>query len=642
MCGISGFYTKNNHNYNFNNILKKISEPIYKRGPDNYGLWTDNINIGLAHQRLSIIDLSPMGNQPMISNNKNLIISFNGEIYNFLELKNELIKSGMKFQTNSDTEVLLNACDLWGLKKTLDKIEGMFAFALWDNSKKELTLIRDRLGEKPLYWSIQDKNFYFGSQVSSIISNPIFKKKINYNSMSNFIYRGVFDYDESIYEDVQQIEPGSYLTIDYNFNFKLNKYWNAEDKINKLKKNQNSINYEDSKNILHGIINQSVKKTMISDVPLGCFLSGGIDSSLIASLMQNNSEKKIETFSIGFENKDLDESKFASQIAKCIGTSHNELIIDPNTIIDLIPDVPKIYDEPFADSSQLPTYILSKFTRKKVKVALSGDGGDELFAGYNRYKWNKNVQLFNKSTPLNLRKLLSNLLTKISPELYDKLSYYLIPQKYRPSMLGDKVYKLSNVINQKNNKKIYEILTSFWPEEIRLVNDVNTSLNYYEKIQNKNNNLSDLQLLQLLDLITYLPNDILTKVDRASMYNSLEVRVPLLNHNIVEFALSLKDNFKIDRNNSKKILKDILSEYIPYSQFQRPKMGFAIPLASWLRGPLREWAESYLDLNKLNNSNLNSRLILNRWNEHLSGKRNWQYSIWNILILQSWREHWKV
>ncbi len=642
MCGIAGILTISKENYNFDKILKEISHPIRRRGPDNYGAWSDGRIIGMAHQRLSVIDLSSFSNQPMISKTKKFVISYNGEIYNYLDLKKELLKNGVKFFTTSDTEVLINACEYWGVEKTLNKIEGMFSFALWNNEQKKLYLARDRIGEKPLYWSKQGKHFYFGSQVSSIVSNPLFEKKINNNSMSNFIYRGVFDYNESIYQDIQQIEPGSYLSINSNFKIEINKYWNLFDQINIQKNHLNNLSYEDIKKNLHELINDSVKKTMIADVPLGCFLSGGIDSSLIASIMQKNSSKKIETFSIGFENKNMDESKFASQIAKSIGTSHNELIVEPKDILDIVSEIPKIYDEPFADSSQLPTFILSKFTREKVKVSLSGDGGDELFGGYNRYNWHEKIKKFNSFFPYNIRNIISNILTKISPEQYDRLSNLFIPSKLRPSMLGDKIYKVSDIIKLKDNQKIYEILTSFWPEEVNVVNNKNTYLNYYDKLDNISLHISDLLRLQLLDLITYLPNDILTKVDRASMYNSLEVRVPFLNHNIIEYALNIKDHYKVNKGNTKIILKDILSEYVPYAKFNRPKMGFAVPLANWFREDLRDWAQTFLNEKKLKKSNLNSELILKRWNEHISGKRNWQYSLWNIIILQSWREHWNI
>ena len=632
MCGITGFWdlkqkSKKEH---IRNIIENMTNVLQSRGPDDKGIWIDKKNnVSFGHRRLSIIELSKLGKQPMESKNKRYVISFNGEIYNFHELKNELIKEKIKFSSNSDTEVLIEALSYWGIKKTLQKISGMFAFALWDKKKKQLYLARDRFGIKPLYFYYSNGLFLFSSQTKSFFKHPKWKQNISLNALGSFFRFGYIPSHQSIFKNTYQVLPGNYVIFSSKGKIKKKSYWNLENVVKKIKSKELSSHNIESE--IELALEKSVKSHMISDVPLGSFLSGGVDSSLITALMQKQSSKPIKTFNIGFHEKSLDESEYAKKIANYLGTKHHNVFFSNKDIINLIPKLSFIYDEPFADSSQLPTILLSEITKKEVKVALSGDGGDELFGGYNRYNWAKKINYF-FILPNFFRKTLGKSLKFLSPKQWDSL-IKVIPILNKYPFVGDKIYKLSDIFQLKKFSNVYPYLISQWQEDdIPLNKDIKFDNSFLST-----NKLTFLELkeqMQIIDMNTYLPDDILTKVDRASMAQGLEVRVPFLEKNLVKLALSMKSKDK----NSKKLLKNILYKHVPKKLLSRPKMGFSVPLEKWLKGPLKDWANDLLQKNNLDENNLDASKIRKKWNEHLSGDRNWQYHLWPVLIYQSWKK----
>ena len=631
MCGLTGFFDigQSKKSYDSKKIIENMSDVLKSRGPDDKGIWIDKKNnVFFGHRRLSIIELSNLGNQPMVSHNKKFVIVFNGEIYNFLKLKNELEIENIKFVGNSDTEVLLEALAKWGIKKVLDKISGMFAFVLWDKKNKKLFLARDRFGIKPLYFSYLNGIFFFGSQTKSFLKHPSWKGEISFNALGSFFRLGYIPSNQSIFKNTSQVLPGHYLIFSNTGKIEQKCYWNLRKKV-EFKRNKGIVTNDLNKQI-EVLLNNSVKEHMISDVPIGCFLSGGVDSSLISALMQKNSLRKIKTFNIGFEDKFLDESNYAREIAEHLGTEHNNVIFSNQNIIDLVPKLNEVYDEPFADSSQLPTILLSLITRKQVKVALSGDGGDELFGGYNRYIWAKKINLF-YNLPFFIRNFIGKSLKFLSPVQWNYILSKLPLLRHYP-FIGDKVYKLSDVIQFRNFSYVYSYLISQWQiKNIPLKKKIKFDNSF---LLSKQDELLDFsEQMQLIDINNYLPDDILTKVDRASMSCGLEVRVPYLEKNLAEYVTSVDSKNK----NSKKILKNILYKYVPKKLFSRPKMGFSIPLDTWLKGPLKEWANELLQKKELENNYIDSKIVLQKWNEHLTEKRNWQYQLWPILIYQSWK-----
>lgn len=625
MCGLVGFWQFDGGGLeNLSAIASKMADQIVHRGPDSRGVWQDNYQpFVLAHQRLAIRDLSAHGAQPMHSECGRWVIAYNGEIYNCEELQ-QLLPDNKNYQ--NDTAVLLKALSVWGIDKTLTKINGMFAFALWDKQEKKLTLVRDRLGIKPLYWGFNQGTLFFGSQLKAFKAHPRWRAGIDQRALASYFRMNYINAPQTIYENIQKIKPGYYLQIDAKAKTKEVQYWDI------LNTHPITTDYTHAKNTLHTLLKDSVKRRMIADVPLGAFLSGGIDSSLIVSLMQNQSSQKIKTFSIGFNEEDFNEAIYAKKVAEHLGTEHHELYCTTSDAISLIPKLTEWYDEPFADSSQLPTYLVSQLTKTHVTVALSGDGGDELFAGYNRYF--TAYSLFKKFSilPRSLRHLLANGIGLMSPATWDQLAK-VIPHQFRPKQLGDKAHKFSGILKNTTNE-FYLSLISLWQDPSSLLQ---TPTSEYP-LPNVTRG-AFIQQMQLLDAMTYLPEDILTKVDRASMAVSLEARVPLLDYRIAEFAFSLPQSALIQKGKGKWILRDILQEYVPYKLINRPKMGFGVPIGQWLRSSLREWAEELLRQPRLEDSGLNSLIIREKWHQHLTGARNWQYPLWGVLMYQMWHEH---
>jgi asparagine synthase (glutamine-hydrolysing) len=648
MCGINGFYSK--YSNNFDNIIVKMNSAISHRGPDTNGIWSDkNSGIVFGHQRLSIIDLSTAGNQPMQSNSGRYILTYNGEVYNHLEIRKELKQnySNTKWCGSSDTETLLEAIDYWGIEIALQKIEGMFAFGLWDKKTRSLILARDRAGEKPLYygWQGEGKNkvFLFGSELKALKTHPVFSREINRNAIALQLRHNCIPAPYSIYKDIHKLMPGNYLELKES-DLKKNllpatkSYWSFTDTAVSENNNQLSLGDLDIKKDLEKHLKLSVKKQMISDVPLGAFLSGGIDSSLVVALMQSQSSNPVKTFTIGFSETDYDESKYAKKIAKHLGTDHKELYVSSKKAMEVIPKLPSIYDEPFSDSSQIPTFLVSQLAKDHVKVALSGDGGDELFCGYNRYLMGKKFSNISRFMPLSLRKILALSIQLISPQKWNKV-YNFLPGLNEYVNFGDKIHKGASVLESETLYDYYYKLCSHWKNPNKVVVNCKepktllTDLNYDLK------NFNIQQQMMILDFITYLPDDILTKVDRAAMACSLETRVPFLDHKLIEYVWKIPHSLKFRNGKGKWILRQILEQYIPKNLIERPKMGFGVPIGIWLRGPLQDWAENLLSETRLKQEGFfNSKLIRDKWMEHLSGKKNWQYDLWDVLMFQAWKD----
>lgn len=638
MCGIIGFFSSDaSKNKSF---LQKMSNLIIHRGPDQSGHYTSG-SLNFSHQRLSIHDLTEAGTQPMYSHCGNYVIVFNGEIYNFdtLRIKLESVKN-IFWRGHSDTEVLLEAFVHFGLEQTLGLLDGMFVFAIHDIVHDTVVFARDRFGEKPLYLYFGSHEFAFSSEIRPI---EIFTNNLtlNHKAISTQLQFSYIPDEYSIYNEVEKLLPGHFMTVSINSkNSYLAgeqiQYWSAIEAALTLKNSSPDVTYEESSLLVEKALEHSVVERMSSDVPLGAFLSGGIDSTCIASLMQKNTTNKINTFSIGFNESNYNEAHHAKEVAGILGTEHHELYLEPKDIIDLVPKLHMYYDEPFSDSSQLPTLMVSKFAKTKVSVALTGDGGDELFGGYNRHILAKKMSKIIKNTPHGFRKSAAKLLQTPSPKHYEMFSSIfksITAGHLNFNSLGDKVHKFSNALDAKNSMELYS----------RLINTGNAKIGNvpsYEIIKEDifgYSNLSPSECMMLQDTIGYLRNDILTKVDRASMANSLETRVPFLSNKVFEAAWSIPTSAKIQGGVGKQPLRSIIAKYIPDEIMNRPKAGFGIPINKWLRHELRDWAEYLLSEEALEKSGLlNVRAIRQSWYLHLSGKSNLQFELWNVLMFQQW------
>jgi asparagine synthase (glutamine-hydrolysing) len=634
MCGIAGFITPGMSNAMM--LMRHISNmtsSIALRGPDDEGAWVDAAaGLALGHRRLAIQDLSPAGHQPMTSHCGRWIMIYNGETYSNAELRPRLEAKGIVFRGHSDTEVMLEAIAAWGLETAVKQFIGMFAFALWDRKELNLYLVRDRMGIKPLYWGKSGSTFLFASEIKALLAYPEFDPKLNYPALASYLKHAYVPTPMSIYEGIHKLPPGTILCRKPDGLIDQYSYWTLEDTIEKgqaaLAAQQTSPEVALSE--LDQLINDAVSRRLISDVPLGTFLSGGIDSSLVTAVAQKHSSRPIQTFTIGFDEKDYNEAPYAKAIADHLGTDHTALLVTPKHILDVIPRLPHLYDEPFADSSQIPTFLISQLARQSVTVALSGDGGDELFGGYLRYMWGNTLLKMTQNIPF--CRSIAKLLTILPPHGWDMLST-LIPARKRPAKLGHKVHKLARSLKARNPEDIYNSLISYWLEPSEAIPH-----NYAPNITRFSPHLSDfISQMQALDTTTYLPDDILTKVDRASMGVSLEVRVPLLDHRIVEWAWSQPQSFKIQNKTGKWPLRQLLSHYVPEHLIDRPKAGFALPIDIWLRGPLRDWAENLLSANTLLDT-FDPQPIRNMWKEHLSGRRDHKEPLWTILMFEAWRQ----
>jgi len=651
MCGITGIFG-NLRKEEFESSIHKMSTALTHRGPDDSGILINPDNkVAFGHRRLSIIDLSSAGHQPMTSPCGRFTVVFNGEIYNHLQLRDLL--DGQSWCGHSDTETLVAAFSQWGIEKTLQQLVGMFAIAVWDFKERKLSLIRDRFGEKPLYYSWSKGVFIFGSELKSLRAYKGFSSQIDRNALSLYMQYMYVPNPYSIFEDVYKMEPGCILQIDESglsqppkdppfapFNsqgISIMQWYSLSDIA---KNGQNNLIKDENEAIelLEETLLESVRSQLITDVPLGAFLSGGIDSSLIVSLMQKISTNPVKTFTIGFEESAFNEAIYAKEVAKHLGTEHYELYVTAGDAFEVIPNLPTLYDEPFADSSQIPTHLLSKLARQNVTVALSGDAGDELFGGYNRYLWGSRIWSKVKWIPPNLRSTLGSAIQKISVSTWDEVGRYL-PDKYKVSSMGDKAHRMAHRLKVVNSldDMYYSLVTEGYKGEGFVVNRGSTSETKLDDCNVVLGINEPEHRMMLWDSITYLPDDILTKVDRAAMGVSLETRIPFLDYRVAELAWKLPLNMKIKNGESKWILRQLLHKYVPRELIERPKTGFGIPIGQWIRGPLREWAEDLLDETRIQQEGyLDSKLVRLLWSQHISCKYDWTARLWAILMFQSW------
>ena len=650
MCGISGFLCAHSdqNSDQLASVARMMNQTLVHRGPDAGDIWIDaEPGIALAHRRLSIIELSSAGAQPMHSKCGRYVLIFNGEIYNHMELRQMLTDTGeqVQWQGHSDTESLLEAIARWGLCDALKRATGMFALALWDRRAQTLTLARDRLGEKPLYYGWQGDVLMFASELKALKVHPSFSGDINREALTLFLRYSYVPGPYSIFRGIYKLQPGAFVILQRGMKeAEPECYWSATDCVMTGQQYPFTGTTQEATDELELLLTRSIKGQMLADVPLGAFLSGGIDSSSVVALMQKQSSQAVKTFSIGFHQAEYDEAGHAKSVANYLGTDHTELYVTPQEARAVIPELPQFYDEPFADVSQIPTFLVSQLARQHVTVSLSGDGGDELFGGYSRYYWVDQVRQRIGWVPHSLRRIISNLITTAPPQSWNRLfSLFgnILPSRYRYSNPGDKMHKLAGVMAMQSPDNNYHELVSHWTEPGKIVLDAHEPLTAITDPSNKIN-LPDLrQRMMFLDLITCLPDDILVKLDRAAMSVSLETRVPFLDHHIVEFAWRLPVSMKYKNGKGKWLLRQLLYRHVPQQLVDRPKMGFSLPIDAWLRGPLKEWAESLLNPSRLNQEGFFDAVqIHNKWQEHLSGKRNWHYQLWDVLMFQAWREHW--
>ena len=653
MCGITGIFG-NLRKEEFDSSIHEMSATLNHRGPDDAGTWINEENgVAFGHQRLSIIDLSSAGHQPMVSQCGRFTTVFNGEIYNHLQLRDKLNTSANKqsWKGHSDTETLVTAFSQWGIEKTLQQLVGMFAIAVWDFKEKRLFLIRDRFGEKPLYYGWSNGVFLFGSELKALQKYKRFSNQIDRGALSLYMKYMYVPTPYSIFRDIYKLEPGCILQIDKGTKpptlplfapfrdqgINIAQWYPISNMAQAGQKNL-ITDQNDAVDLIEKTLLESVRSQLISDVPLGAFLSGGIDSSVITALMQKVCKDPVKTFTIGFEESSFNEAIYAKEVSRHLGTEHHELYVTSSDAFKVIPHLPTLYDEPFADSSQIPTYLASKLARESVTVSLSGDAGDELFGGYNRYLWGSRVWNKVRWMPLIVRQTLGVAINKISVNTWDSIGNSL-PNSSRVSLMGDKAHRMAHRLkNVKSLDDVYHSLVTEGYKEDGLV--VNDKAALITKLDNNDivSGIVDFEhRMMLLDSLTYLPDDILTKVDRAAMGVSLETRIPFLDYRVAELAWRLPLDTKINNGETKWPIRQVLYKYVPKVLIERPKAGFAIPVGQWIRGPLREWAADLLNEERIRREGyFNPELVQQLWQQHLSGKYDWTPRLWAILMFQAW------
>ncbi len=649
MCGLTGFWETSGRRTEADlcRTVQGMAGTLHHRGPDDGGEWADaRAGVALGFRRLAIVDLSPAGHQPMTSASERYVIAFNGEVYNFAALRRELAaqNAAPAFRGGSDTEVMLAAIEAWGLEAAVKRFVGMFAFALWDRQERALHLVRDRLGIKPLYYGWAGDTLLFGSELKALRAHPAFRPEIDRDVLTLLLRHSYIPAPYSIYKGVRKLPPGTILSLRGAGDAQPAPYWSARDAAAAGLADPFTGSDSEAADGLDALLREAVGLRMVADVPLGAFLSGGVDSSAVVALMQAQSGRPVQTFSIGFRESGFDEAPFAREVAAHLGTDHTELYVSPEDAQAVIPALPAMYDEPFADPSQIPTFLVSQLARRHVTVSLSGDGGDELFAGYNRYFAGRGLWDRVGWMPPALRRAAAGALTSVPPRTTDALARQmnpLLPPALRHGGLSSKVAKTADILRAGCPDAMYETLVSHWTDPAAMVlgadgGEPPTALTGEDRWEGP----ADLtQRMMYRDLVSYLPDDILAKVDRASMAVSLEARVPLLDHRVVEWAWRLPLPLLVRGGQGKWLLRQVLYRYVPREMIERPKMGFGVPIDAWLRGPLRAWAESLLDERRLRDEGFfDPALIRARWAEHLSGRRNWQGPLWDVLMFQAWRE----
>ena len=661
MCGLLGFFGGIAGNANSDDaLLRRMSDTLIHRGPDDGGYWCDSEQrIGLGHRRLAIVDLSPAGHQPMVSASGRYVIAFNGEIYNHLALRGELGRAASCSESlspspspacgrgenfwcgHSDTETLLAGIEAWGLEAMLRKSTGMFAIALWDKQTCTLTLARDRMGEKPLYYGWQGRGdervFLFGSELKALKAHPAFAAGIDRGALCLLLRHNYIPAPYSIYQDIAKLEPGCLLSVSLaQPEPRIWKYWDAVAVARAGVAQPFAGTADEAVDALEVLAKDAVRQQMMADVPLGAFLSGGIDSSTVVALMQAQSSRPVKTFTIGFNEEGYNEAVHAKAVAAHLGTEHTELYVTPAQAMEVIPRLPSLYCEPFADSSQIPTFLVSQLAKQHVTVSLSGDAGDELFCGYNRYQITDTLWRKLSLAPASLRGLAAKGITSIAPGTWDRLARFL-PGAAAYASLGDKLHKGAGVLSSQTVDELYMGVVSHIGNPSEWVIDGHEPATHLTGLRPQLDGLCAVEKMMALDTISYLPDCILAKVDRAAMGVSLESRVPFLDHRIFEFAWSLPLEYKLREGQTKWPLRQVLYRHVPRELIDRPKMGFGVPLHDWLRGPLRDWAESLLDEARLQREGyFHPAPIRQMWAEHLSGQRNWMAHLWNVLMFQAW------
>ncbi len=646
MCGFTGFLEVSGSadRAGVPPRLRRMADALVHRGPDSDGYWSDpDGGIALAHRRLAILDLSPAGAQPMTSGSGRHVMAFNGEIYNHRSLRQMLEREGevrVPWRGHSDTETLLACFDAWGLVPTLQRAIGMFALALWDRESRTLTLARDRLGEKPLYYGWQGhgekRAFLFGSDLSALRRHPAFDAEISRDALALYLRHNCIGGAHSIYSGIRKLSPGHVLTVSSSATEPvLHAWWLGGDVAANAVAHPFTGSPDDAVTVLEDLLRDAVGQQMMADVPLGAFLSGGIDSSTVVALMQSQSSRPVRTFSIGFQEDGFDEAGHAKAVAAHLGTEHTELYVTPAQALAVIPKLPALYSEPFADSSQIPTFLVSELARRHVTVSLSGDAGDELFCGYTRYQMTAGLWRKASRLPRPLRRLVAGLITSVPPRSWDTVAGL-----FSVVRAGDKLHKGAALLGSRSVADLYRGMVSHWTDPTSVVLGAMEPETLLTGASPRLPGLGDVERMMALDMLTYLPDDILVKVDRAAMGVSLETRVPMLDHRVVEFAWSLPLAYKLRDGVTKWPLRQVLYRHVPRALIERPKMGFGVPIDRWLRGPLRDWAETLLDEPRLRREGFfDPAPIRRKWAEHLSGRRNWQYHIWDVLMFQAWLEN---
>ncbi|MDB4100242.1 asparagine synthase (glutamine-hydrolyzing) [Amylibacter sp.] len=663
MCGIAGLLAPESDDADgILAILQKMTRSLAHRGPDAEGYWTEG-EVALGHRRLSILDLSDAGAQPMRSEKGRHVIVFNGEIYNHLDMRRDLAADGAApiWRGHSDTETLLAGITHWGLDETLKRAKGMFALALWDRSEKRLSLARDRMGEKPLYWGGAGQALVYGSELKALRAHPNCPTEVCHDALAQYLRFMYVPAPRSIHPGLYKLEPGTILTVDgappstppkepirpggHYGSISIRRYWDLNAEIEAGAQNQ--IEDEgDAVAALGEVLGKAVQRQMISDVPLGAFLSGGVDSSAIVALMREQSERQMQTFTIGFDEAAFDESPYAAAVARHLGTEHTKLHVTDADARDVIPHLPDLYDEPFADSSQIPTHLVCRAARKNVVVALSGDGGDELFGGYNRYFWGPRVWDRFALLPYPVRRGLGKVIRSVPLSVWDAAG-----SKYNRlrsgsagiSRLGDKARRLGDRLRTiKTTDELYRSLVSEWPLEAGIMPSVSEDPTSQLDDPLPDNSTDDYAMRMMVqDMRSYLPDDILCKVDRAAMGVSLETRTPFLDPDVIALSTRLPMSMKIRDGQGKWALRQVLYQHVPREMIERPKAGFAIPIGIWLRGPLRDWAEELLSHKRLAKDGFfDPDIVRQTWAEHLSGRRDWATRLWAILMFQAWHAQW--
>ncbi len=648
MCGFAGLidFTRSTSRETLLGVVAEMATALQHRGPDSSGVWVDEeVGVALGHRRLAIIDLSAAGHQPMVSGDGDRVLIYNGLVYNFAELRSELEAVGRRFAGRSDTEVILAAIAEWGLEAAVSRFIGMFAFALWDRRHRQLHLVRDRLGIKPLYYGRLGSNagsnlFAFGSELKAFRAHPSFDQPIDREALTLFMQRNCIPAPHSIYRGIYKLTPGHMLTLSLDDREipSSKPYWTLRDAVENGTRDPFRGTEQEATDELEALLRDAIRRRLVADVPVGVFLSGGIDSSVVTALMQTESSQPVKSFTIGFDDGAYNEAADAARVARHLGTDHRELYVTPADALAVVPKLATIYDEPFADSSQLPTFLVSQLARSEVTVALSGDGGDEMFGGYNRYLWNQRIAKRVERWPAWLRQLSSRTLTALSPARWDSLFAHL-PGAIRQRNPGDKLHKLAPILEANGAAEMYARQVTHWPNASSLVIDggmpqtAATDRAAWAAVDDF------VDQMMYLDGISYLPDDILTKVDRAAMAVALEARVPILDHRVVAFAWRLPQATKIRNGTGKLPLRRILERYVPSELIDRPKMGFATPLHDWFRGALRDWMEALIDERRLEEEGFfDPKPIRTAWADHLSGRRNCQHELWDVAMFQAWHE----